>query len=271
MKVLLNNNDLIDVIKNIKNIGFVPTMGSLHKGHESLIKESQKKTKNTVVSIFVNPKQFNDKKDFARYPQNQKKDLAILKKLNVDYVFIPSVENIYPKKSKNKNFSIDKNLNILCAKYRKGHFEGVLEVMDRLTYLIKPNKIFMGEKDFQQFYLVKKLLEKKYSTKVFMCKTIRNSKGLALSSRNKLLSKKQINIAEKIITSLKLLKIKLKKLDQIEKKIMDEKKILEKKFNCKIQYLELRNKKNFKKTNKLKNSKLFVAFFLKKVRLIDNF
>jgi pantoate--beta-alanine ligase len=143
--------------------------------------------------------------------------------------------------------------------------------MNRLTYLIKPNKIFMGEKDFQQFYLVKKLLEKKYSTKVIMCKTIRNSKGLALSSRNKLLSKKQINIAEKIITSLKLLKIKLKKLDQIEKHIMDEKKILEKKFNCKIQYLELRNKKNFKKTNKLKNSKLFVAFFLKKVRLIDNF
>ena len=154
MKVLLNNNDLIDVIKNIKNIGFVPTMGSLHKGHESLIKESQKKTKNTIVSIFVNPKQFNDKKDFARYPQNQKKDLTILKKLNVDYVFIPSVENIYPKKSKNKNFSIDKNLNILCAKYRKGHFEGVLEVMNRLTYLIKPNKIFMGEKDFQQLQMV---------------------------------------------------------------------------------------------------------------------
>ena len=105
MKVLLNNNDLIDVIKNIKNIGFVPTMGSLHKGHESLIKESQKKTKNTIVSIFVNPKQFNDKKDFARYPQNQKKDLTILKKLNVDYVYIPSLENIYPKKSKNKNMT----------------------------------------------------------------------------------------------------------------------------------------------------------------------
>ena len=178
MKVLLNNNDLIDVIKNIKNIGFVPTMGSLHKGHESLIKESQKKTKNTVVSIFVNPKQFNDKKDFARYPKNQKKDLAILKKLKVDYVFIPSVEDIYPKKSKNKNFSIDKNLNILCAKYRKGHFEGVLEVMDRLTYLIKPNKIFMGEKDFQQFYLVKKLLEKNILLKLLCVKQLEIAKDL---------------------------------------------------------------------------------------------
>ena len=130
--------------------------------------------------------------------ENQKKTWLILKKLNVDYVFIPSVEDIYPKKSKNKNFSINKNLNILCAKYRKGHFEGVLEVMNRLTYLIKPNKIFMGEKDFQQFYLVKKLFQKKYSTKVIMCKTIRNSKGLALSSRNKLLSKNKLILQKKL-------------------------------------------------------------------------
>ena len=158
MKTLLNNDDLNEALNNVSNLGFVPTMGSLHQGHISLIKRSKKECKKTIVSIFVNPTQFNNKSDYLKYPRNKKKDLSMLRKLNVDFVFLPKKKDIYNSKRKIKILKKDK---ILCAKYRKGHFEGVIDVMDRLTKMIKPKKIFMGEKDFQQLYLVKNYLKKK--------------------------------------------------------------------------------------------------------------
>ena len=158
MKILLNKNDLNEALYGVSNLGFVPTMGSLHLGHISLIKYSKKKCKKTIVSIFVNPSQFNNKNDYAKYPRNIKKDLLILKKAKVDFVFLPNKNDIYNFKRKIK---INKKDMILCAKYRKGHFEGVIDVMDRFTKMIKPKKIFMGEKDFQQLYLVKNYLKKK--------------------------------------------------------------------------------------------------------------
>ena len=124
-------------------------MGSLHNGHISLIKKSKKICKKTIVSIFVNPTQFNNKNDFAKYPRNIKKDLRILKKLKVNFLFIPNKSEIYDSQ-KRKKIILPKKQQILCAKYRKGHFEGVIDVMDRLTNIIKP-KIFM-EKDFQQLF-----------------------------------------------------------------------------------------------------------------------
>ena len=207
MKILDNNNDLNEALKNESNLGFVPTMGSLHKGHISLIKLSQKKCKKTIISIFVNPTQFNKKNDYAKYPRNQKKDLMILKKLKVNFVYIPQKKHIYNFKRTKKIKLSDKN-KILCAKFRKNHFEGVLDVMDRLTNQIRPKNIFMGQKDFQQLHLVKKFIEKKYSTKIISCKTIRNINNLALSSRNLLLKKKEINIATLIINNIISLKKK---------------------------------------------------------------
>jgi len=171
MKILLNNNDLNEALENVSNLGFVPTMGSLHKGHISLIKQSKKKCNKTIVSIFVNPKQFNNKNDFKKYPRNRKKDLSILKRLKVNYVYLPSVKEIYKVKRSSK-ITISKKDKILCAKYRKGHFEGVIDVMERLIEYIKPQKIFMGEKDFQQLYLLKKYL-RKHSSKIIECRTIR--------------------------------------------------------------------------------------------------
>ena len=206
MKLIKLKTDLIKAIELDKRLGFVPTMGSLHEGHKALIKTSQKKCKKTLVSIFINPTQFNNKKDYKTYPKNLKQDLSYLKKLRVDYVYLPTIKQIYWKK--NDKIKLNKSQNILCAKFRKGHFEGVLNVLDRFIELISPQKMFMGEKDFQQFFLVKNFIENKYNTKVYVCKTIRNKNKLALSSRNSLLSKKSFAVSE-IITK-KLLKLKNK-------------------------------------------------------------
>ena len=140
MKILLNKNDLNEALNHVSNLGFVPTMGSLHEGHFSLIKKSMKESNKTIVSIFVNPTQFNNKKDYNNYPKNSKKDLSILKKLKVDFVYLPSQKQIYNKNTKTK-IQLPKRDKILCAKYRKGHFEGVIDVMDRLTGIINPKKI----------------------------------------------------------------------------------------------------------------------------------
>ena len=269
MKILLNNNDLNEALYKASNLGFVPTMGGLHKGHISLIKRSLRECKKTIVTIFINPTQFNDKKDYKKYPRNNKKDLSLLKKLNVDFVYLPTVKEIYFKKRRDK-IRLNKKDQILCAKYRKGHFEGVIDVMDRLTKLIKPKKIFMGEKDFQQLYLVKNFLKKKHFSKIIGCKTIRDKNKLALSSRNLLLSKDCLLKASKLIKELILFKKRFNKKNNINQILMIKKKELIKLYNVKIEYLELRNINNFKLSNKFKNSKIFIAFYLNKVRLIDN-
>ena len=269
MKILVNNNDLNEALKNESNLGFVPTMGSLHKGHISLIKSSQKKCKKTIISIFVNPTQFNKKNDYAKYPRNQKKDLMILKKLKVNFVYIPQKKHIY-NFIRRRKIRLSNKDKILCAKFRKNHFEGVLDVMDRLTNQIRPKNIFMGQKDFQQLHLVKKFIEKKYKTKIISCKTIRNINNLALSSRNLLLKKKEINIASLIINNIISFKKKLKNQKKIGAFLKNKKRLIEKKYNIKVEYLELRNKIDLRKSNKIRSSKLFIAYYLGKIRLIDN-
>ena len=210
MKIILNNHDLSKTLGPFNDIGFVPTMGGIHEGHISLIKRSIKSNKKTIVSIFVNPKQFNNVKDFNSYPANIKKDLAILKKIKkLDFVYIPRFKDVYENKKKSE-IKIEKKYRILCAKFRKGHFEGVLDVMNRLTKLIKPNKIFMGKKDFQQLFLVKNFIENKFNTKVIGCKTIRNRNKLALSSRNFLFKQNELNDVEKISKNFLNLKNKIK-------------------------------------------------------------
>ena len=129
-------------------------MGGLHKGHLKLIKKSINRSQKTLVSIYVNPTQFNKKKDFLKYPRNTKKDLKILKRQKVDFVFLPKTEEIYKRKIR-KNIKIHRKKNVLCGKFRKGHFEGVIDVIDRFLSLINPKYIFLGEKDFQQLFLIK--------------------------------------------------------------------------------------------------------------------
>ena len=271
MKILLNNQTLNKTLRPFNDIGFVPTMGGIHEGHISLIRKSIKYTKKTVVSIFVNPKQFNNKNDYKTYPLNIKKDLNKIRKIHkVDFVYIPKFKDIYKNKSKPK-IKINKNDKILCAKFRKGHFEGVLDVMDRLTNLIKPKKIFMGRKDYQQLFLVKNYIEKKYKTKVIGCKTIRNKNNLALSSRNFLLGKNDLKEVENISKKFFNLKKAIKKHKNINKFLRQSKKRFEKMFKIKIEYLENRNIKNLQISNKYLGSKIFLSYYFKNIRLIDNF
>ena len=278
MKLIKKIIDLNKAINRENELGFIPTMGSLHKGHESLIKEAKKRSKKTLVSIFINPTQFNNKEDYKKYPKNLNKDLIILKKLKVDFVFLPTVTQIYRQKKISK-IALRKSQKILCAKFRKGHFEGVIDVLNRFTKLISPKIIFMGEKDYQQFFLVKDYITKRYKTQVFLCKTIRDANGAALSSRNKLLNKSDLAMLG-LITS-KLIKLKRticnqNKRGSINTKISnmlikETKKNLIKKFHIKIEYLECRNLINLNKNINIKPFKLFISYYINGVRLIDNF
>ena len=265
MKIFKSKHKLKKAIQYQKNLSFVPTMGGLHKGHVSLIKRSKKFKGKVIVSIFVNPTQFNQKKDFINYPRNLKKDLSILKKLKVDFLFIPNKRDMFtfrPKKSVYLNNFSKK----LCGSFRKGHFEGVLNIVNRFLEIIKPKRIFLGTKDFQQLTLIKKhIIKKKINTKIVSCKTIREKNGIACSSRNKLLSQDEIKKASKIYKILS----NEKKKPSINLKAVKEK-IIETGVKN-IDYLEIYNVNTLKKSNKLnKNTKLFIAYHLKDVRIIDN-
>ena len=270
MKIITSIFDLNKEIKNYKNIGFVPTMGGIHEGHKSLIKASQNKKNKTIVSIFVNPTQFNKKGDFKTYPRNIQKDINILKKLNVEYLFTPNVRDIY--KFKAKKFKLKKEDKILCAKFRTGHFEGVLNVMNRLMTIIKSKDLFMGEKDYQQLHLIKKFLSKKFKVRINACPTIRLNNDIALSTRNKLLKKRSIKKASEIASFLKNIKYKSKFQGlKLVLNLPNYKKKLEKKYNIKIDYLEFRDEKNLNLNNFKNKYRLFVAYKIDNIRLIDNY
>ena len=248
------------------SIGFVPTMGSLHKGHISLVRNCQKTCDKTLVSIFINPSQFNRKTDYKNYPRTLDRDIKILKKLKVDYVLVPNIKEIYSRNTPRK-ISINKKYKVLCGKYRPGHFEGVLAVINKFLKDLKVKKIFLGEKDFQQYFLIKNFVKKRFNTRVVLCKTIRMNSSLPYSSRIKLLDNKSVRIAQKftkkIIDVFKNIKKNTKKTYLLQS--------IKSNSNIKIEYLELRNKNNLSPIFNKKNLKLFVCFYIKKVRLIDNF
>ena len=278
MKLIKQITDLNKAINKENELGFVPTMGSLHKGHEFLIKTSKKRCKKTLVSIFINPSQFNNKDDYKNYPNNLSKDLKILKRLKVDFVYLPTIDQIYNDK-KSKIITLKKSEKILCAKSRKGHFEGVLDVLNRFVKLISPKIMFMGEKDHQQFFLVQNFISKKYTTRVHPCRTIRDSNGMALSSRNILLNKANLKTSGLIAKRLMKLKRSICKRNNIgsissqkSRELIQKIKIsLIKKFNIKIEYLECRNLMTLTTNINNKPFKIFVAYYLDNVRLIDNF
>ena len=268
MKIISHKNKLAKFIKNEKNLGFVPTMGGIHLGHISLIKRSIRECRKTLVTIFINKPQFNRNYDFKKYPRRIKEDIKNLKKLKIDFLYLPKEKEIYPK-GQNKNIKISSLKKILCGKNRPGHFEAVADVIDRFIKIIKPKKIYFGEKDYQQLKIIELFIKKNHpETKVISCKTIRENNGIALSSRNYLLTVYQKKLAEKIFYTLlkeknKLIKNKLSILD-LKKKI----------YNLgvnKIEYIELLNiNKLIRPYKKIKKYRIFIAYFLGSIRLIDN-
>ena len=270
MKIFKDKQTLQKEIFKNKGISFVPTMGGLHKGHISLIKRSKKTKLKTLVSIFINPKQFNKKSDFMSYPRNTRKDIRVLKNLKIHYLYIPKYKDIYGFKAKNKIF-LDKCSKELCGKFRKGHFEGVLNVVNRFLEIINPKYIFLGKKDYQQLYLIERHIKKRgIKSKIIKCKTIRENNGVAYSSRNTNLNKHQMKIASNIFYYLNNLKKKIKEnynlfnVNKIKKDLINL-------GASKIDYLEIYNIKNFKKIKRPNKSfNLFFAYYIKNIRLIDN-
>ena len=264
MKIFKNKKNLQKKISQTKNLSFIPTMGSLHKGHERLIKIAKKKFKKVLVSIFVNPKQFNSKEDFRSYPRNIKKDINILKRLKVDYVYIPNYFDVFSFKPRNQVF-LHNFSKKLCGQTRKGHFKGVVNVINRFLEIINPKYILLGKKDFQQLFLIKKHIEKnKIPTRVISCETVRNKNGIAFSSRNNNLKKEELTRLAKIINKIRKNKKSMNKL-----KIL---KILNEMTVKKVDYIEFLNLNNLKASvNKKIKFHVFIAFYIGKTRLIDNF
>ena len=268
MKIIYQKEKLTKLINNEKNLGFVPTMGCIHKAHLSLIKKSNKISRKTIVSIFVNRPQFNKKIDYQKYPKTIKKDIKILRRLNVDFLYIPFEKDIYPK-GPTKNIKISSFSKKLCGKFRPGHFEAVVDVINRFIKIIKPKNIFMGEKDFQQLKIVEDFVYKNYKNILIVkCKTIREKNGMAMSSRNTLLSTKEKNIGGSIYKYLKGNKLNILNNSYSQNFI---KRHIIKLGATKVDYVEILNTNKisnyfFKKDNK----RIFVAYYLKNVRLIDN-
>ena len=268
MKIISSKTNLLKFIHKEKNLGFVPTMGAIHSGHISLIKKSISQCNKTIVSIFINKPQFNKKNDFIKYPRILKKDIHLVKKTKVDFLYIPAFKQIYPSGVNNK-IKMNSFAKKLCGKFRPGHFKAVIDVIDRFIKIIKPKRIYFGEKDMQQLKLIENFVSINHpTTKVIKCKTIREKNGLACSSRNSLLSLDQKNIASRIY---KLLNDKKKYI--INKKISLS--LIKNKIFLlgvtKIEYIKILNVNRLVLPYKINKSyKIFISYYLGSVRLIDN-
>ena len=202
-KIVDLQNELFDVRKEGKEVGLVPTMGALHEGHASLVKRSVKENDVTVVSVFLNPTQFNDKGDLDRYPRTLDADCQLLEACGADYVFAPSVEEMYPTPDK-RHFEFPPVSTVMEGAKRPGHFNGVCQVVSRLFYIVCPDRAYFGEKDWQQIAVVKALVRfLGLGVQIVECDTVREADGLAKSSRNTLLSADERAIAPKIYEALK--------------------------------------------------------------------
>ncbi len=256
-----------------KSIGIVPTMGALHQGHLSLISRAQKENDIVVVSIFVNPTQFNNANDLLKYPKNLKADLELLDKEKKVIIFAPSEDEIYPYSKKSENFNFAGLELEMEGKFRPGHFNGVATVVKRLFEIIKPTNAYFGEKDFQQLQIIKKMVTVlKLPINIVSCPIFREPNGLALSSRNKRLSKKQHK--EAILIYKTLLKIKsefnktpLNKLKEMVSQTFTESKYLN------LEYFIIADETTLKPIQKIVQSnsyRAFMAVLAGDVRLIDN-
>ena len=254
-------------------IGFVPTMGALHDGHLSLIKKSSSENDLTVVSIFVNPTQFDDSNDLLTYPKDIDKDIALIKSISENTVlFKPDSYEIYSGEIKSDEFNLNGLDKYMEGECRGNHFQGVATVVNKLLSIVKSDHVYFGEKDFQQLRIIENLvLDQKFDTKVVRCKTVRSPEGLALSSRNKKLSFSSAKIATNLFKALNFAKEKFNTLDviEIEKKVIEQ---LSAHSEIQLEYFVIADEETLEPLLIKKNKKYraFIAAYVSGVRLIDN-
>ncbi len=276
MITINSKTELASLINSIKlsnkTIGFIPTMGALHQGHLSLVSESKKQCNISIVSIFVNPTQFNDLSDLEKYPRTLESDLKFLDEIDCDIVFTPENEEMYPKKD-NRIFDFGNIDKVMEGAFRPGHFNGVAQIVSKLFDIVKPNCAFFGKKDFQQVAIINNMVKQlNYNIQITSCPIIREKSGLAMSSRNERLSpenrKKASFIYETILEAKKLAKLKT---------VNDVKTFVENKFtentDLKLEYFEIVDDfslQSVKNWTDSQNITACIVAHIEGVRLIDN-
>ena len=264
----------LKVISNSKTtLGFVPTMGALHQGHLSLVEMSLQNNDLTIVSIFVNPTQFNNSEDLEKYPRNLESDIAKLQTIsNNVIVYAPTVDDIYEGNTTSKSFYFDGLENQMEGKFRPGHFDGVGTIVKRLFEIVNPTNAYFGEKDFQQLQIIKKLVEKEnFSINIVECPIFREENGLAMSSRNERLSPNERNAAAIIYQTLLEVqhKFSTEPLSEIEHWVNQ---VFENQPDFKLDYFEIADETTLltcKSKNPDQKSRAFIAVFVNNIRLID--
>lgn len=278
MEVLKNKKTLQDFIERQKEmgkrIGFAPTMGALHDGHLSLYAEARKKNDLVISSVFVNPTQFNNAEDLAKYPRDIKKDIKMLEDSGlVDAVYIPEVTDIYPEKTESKLYDFGGLEDEMEGKSRPGHFNGVGTVVEELFRQVKPDNAYFGEKDFQQLAIIKKMVEnKKLQINIHGVPILRTENGLALSSRNQRLDPERRKASKIIYETLKEVNkwFRVLTIPEIKARVKD---IFENQRGMELEYFLIADEKTLKETDffyKNKNYRAFIVVIVDGVRLIDN-
>ncbi|MGQ1944382.1 pantoate--beta-alanine ligase [Ornithobacterium rhinotracheale] len=258
--------------KQNKSIGFVPTMGALHAGHLSLIKQCKADNDVCVASVFVNPTQFNNPEDLEKYPRHPEKDAELLESVNCDAVFFPTVEDIYPEGEKSESFDFNGLENQMEGKFRPGHFDGVGTIVNKFFEIIQPNRAYFGEKDFQQLRIIQTMVEKKgYHIEIVPMPIFREDDGLAMSSRNQRLSPEFRDASPKIYEILK--KVNSLKNEFSPQEVKQRIEELFAQTDLELEYFVICNEETLHEIstwNDSKNIRAFVAAYAGDIRLIDN-
>lgn len=277
MKIIRSIKELHAVIESLKNtqktLGFVPTMGALHDGHKSLVEQSVAENDLTIVSVFVNPTQFNNLSDLEKYPRNLDKDADLLKKVGCDFIFVPEANDIYHEDELNNRFEFDFGGldTVMEGRFRPGHFNGVVQIVSKLFQLVKPDKAYFGEKDFQQLSIIHRMVEiLNFDIQIIDCKIIREESGLAMSSRNERLSPEQrknaVQISKVLFESRNFVPRLMPK--EIIEWVTEQ---INKVSGLDVEYYEIVDVKSLQTVNSWQNPTVgCIAVYCGEVRLIDN-
>ncbi len=276
MKIFRTKAEMSSFLQEIqsqrKTIGYVATMGALHEGHISLVKKAKQENDFAIVSIFVNPTQFNNAEDLEKYPRTEEKDIALLEANLCDFLYLPDVSDLYDTNEKAKNYNFSGIENVMEGKFRPGHFDGVATIVAKLLRAIHPDKAYFGEKDYQQVRIIQEMVKQEnIDVEIIPVPIFRAENGLALSSRNARLSEEELAAAPFIYETL----VEAKELKLSGKSVQEVKSFVEDKFNNSsfvLEYFELTDDKTLQPISKFSDEKSrgFVVAYAGDVRLIDN-